>query len=66
MFYVVKKNEAHDPEVTRGLDGFETRAEAERARSEEVRDACREESRDGCYSRRREAYYWNSLVVIES
>ena len=44
---------------------YDTFDEAERAREEEIRDACREDLRDGCYSESREAFYWAALQVVE-
>ena len=59
MFALSYKGEINDENV------YDTFEEAERAREEEIRDACREDARDGCYSKRREAFYWHALQVVE-
>lgn len=58
MFALAYEGEINDEIV------YDTLEEAERAREEEIRDACREDARDGCYSRRREAFYWHALQVV--
>lgn len=58
MFALAYEGEINDEIV------YDTLEEAERAREEEIRDACREDARDGCYSSRREAFYWHALQVV--
>lgn len=58
MFALSYKGEINDENV------YDTFEEAERAREEEIRDACREDALYGCYSKRREASYWQAFKVV--
>lgn len=66
MYYVIERQDQNATDIAENYEGYRTRAEAERARAEEIRDAVREDIRDGGYSRRREGYYWYHLIVVEA